>query len=143
MPNAFDFHSEVAEEEVAKKAADEAKIKEETEMIKKKVSIVGGNVKDSKETQIKSGGGLFSAGGGAASKVNMSKKEAQEKILADKKAKKFAKLFGEEPEPKMKVLTLEMMESKRKNAAKKKREDRRAAVLESLKDKGKYSRKSK
>jgi hypothetical protein len=135
MPNAFDFHSEVAEEEVAKKAADEAKIKEETEMIKKKVSI-GGNV-SSKETQIKSGGGLFSAGGGATSKVNMSKKEAQEKILADKKAKKFAKLFGEEPEPKMKVLTLEMMESKRKNAAKKKREDRRAAVLESLKDKGK------
>ena len=147
MPNAFDFGSEVAAEEKAKKE-DEVKKKEAILADVRRSSTMhirpsgeeGEASSDSNKKFAKSGGGLFSAGGGAATAAqgaaNLSKSEQQAKMESDRKAKKFAKLYGEPEEPKMKVLTLEMMELQRKNAAKKKRAARREAVLESLKNKG-------
>jgi len=134
MPNAFDFHNEVA----TKAAAETAK-KAAMEQTKADASAAIGLRPNSKENpnHAKGGGGLFSAGGGAATSAGMSKKEAAEKVIADKKKRKFAKLFGDEPEPpKLVALTAELMEAQRKNAAKKKRAARREAVLASLQNKG-------
>ena len=136
MVNAFNFQNDT-ETSVATKTQKDAALNTEIESAKQEVAGIVGASSNESTRNIKSGGTLFSAGGGSASSAGMSRKEIEAKIVMDKKKKKFAKLFADEPEePKLKILTVEMMEAKRKTAAKQKRAERREAVLESLKSKG-------